>query len=267
MQVMMPEDIREPAGREALFLLPGMTLNETIFPPLERPFVAVDFNRLDTPPASIAGYASIADAVWRRGQDEHGGRWIVVAHSFGGMVTMQWLLDRPHVRPAIAGLLLIGTSPGPFYGDVRLRLAGRGAWEVRVPAGPLLAVWNTRAITRLAKAFIAPGPTRRVDFATLRRRTDLAVDRAGWRNTSAAAMRGFRSAARGFDVRERLAELTMPTIVLHGSRDSLFRPATAHALGAALPDAEVRIVRDAAHVLPLTHPHEVVRAVSDLSGR
>ena len=262
----MPQDIAEPRGREAHFLLPGMTLNETIFPAMERPWVATDFNTLLRPPSSIAGYAAYADAVWRVAARHHDAPWIVVAHSFGGMVAMQWLLDRPERAAHVRGLVLVGTSPGPLYDDVRLRLAGTATSALRVPAARLIPMWNSPTMTRLAKRVLAPGPTRRVDFQTLTQTSDLAVDRAGWRNTSITAMRGFRSAARGFDIRDRLGALDVPTVVLHGTRDSLFRTESAHRLGEALPNADVRIVHGAAHLLPLTHPAWVRDAVASLGA-
>ena len=70
---------------------------------------------------------------------------------------------------------------------------------------------------------------------------------------------------KGFDVRTRLHEIHVPTIVLHGTADSLFALRTAEKLAAGLPRAELRVVEGAGHGLPLTHGGEVVRAVRDLA--
>jgi pimeloyl-ACP methyl ester carboxylesterase len=52
--------------------------------------------------------------------------------------------------------------------------------------------------------------------------------------------------------------------VLHGTRDTYFRTPVAEDLAARLPRAELRMVDGARHVLPLTHPDAVQRAVRDL---
>ena len=106
----------------------------------------------------------------------------------------------------------------------------------------------------------------RVDFRSLANRSDLALDVAGWRNTDWRAMRSYRTAMRGFDVRARLGEIPVPTIVLHGTEDGLFPLSVARDLAGRLPNAELRVVPGAAHGLPLTHGEEVQRALRDLTA-
>ena len=50
------------------------------------------------------------------------------------------------------------------------------------------------------------------------------------------------------------------------SRMAGFRTPVAEALARGLPEAELRLVRGARHVLPITHPEPVERAVADLIG-
>jgi len=69
---------------------------------------------------------------------------------------------------------------------------------------------------------------------------------------------------RGFDVRSRLDDVNILTIVLHGPRDSFFTHDVAHDLADGMPNAELRVVPGAAHLLPLTHGREVVNALDDL---
>jgi pimeloyl-ACP methyl ester carboxylesterase len=106
-----------------------------------------------------------------------------------------------------------------------------------------------------------------VDFRALPHHDDLRVGIAGWHATDWRARRAFRAAMRGFDVRDRLGAVTVPTVVLHGERDCYFTVGSARELAARLPAAELRVVRGAGHVLSLTHGDAVRNAVRDLLDR
>ena len=257
-----------------VLLLPGMTLNSTLMPDLGVASFAVDFN--ERPPHTarspdtivMADYVAALDevleveAMWRSRPR------LIVGHSFGGMLALSWLLEHQTSHP-IDGLVLIGTSAGPLFDRVSLRVARFAGREVRVPLRQPLALWNRPGVTRVV-AFVLSGLRNeigRVDFRALKRQSDFALDLAGWRNTDWRAMRSYRLAMRGLDLRARLHTLRIPTVVLHGSDDSLFAVHVAEELAAALPSAELRIVAGAGHGLPLTHGHEVTTAVHDLLDR
>jgi pimeloyl-ACP methyl ester carboxylesterase len=59
------------------------------------------------------------------------------------------------------------------------------------------------------------------------------------------------------DVRERLGELSMPTLVIHGEADAAIEVERAQAVTDALPDAELVVIPGAGHAANLTHPAEV----------
>jgi len=263
-------------AQDVLLLLPGMTLNASIFPDFGTPALSVDFTRLVV---GADGWSAELDAkrmgfyVERLAERLRGEplwmsarRRVVVAHSFGGFLALAWQIasrDDPQAR--LDGLVLVSTSAGPLFDVVRARLLGGGRWALRVPVGTLMRIWNNAAVTRLVDAVTRRGgPLRQVDFQQLRSRSDLAVGLAGWRNTDWRARRSYRFAMQGFDVRERLGAITAPAIVLHGSRDVYFSPEGARDLARRLPRAELRLLSTAAHTLPLTHGTEVVRAVRDL---
>ena len=248
-------------------------MNSTIMPDLGTPAISLDFNELTDGPVevldSMSSYVERLNTFVRQEEWWRDRPRIIVGHSFGGMLALSWILEhqRDGARP-IDGLVLIATSAGPLFDRVRLRLGGVGSHEWRLPLSFPLAIWNRPSVTRLVK-WLTSGLRDRVgqvDFRSLRRPTDFAVDLAGWRNTDWRAMRSFRFALRGFDIRNRLGEITVPTIVLHGTRDSLFSVDVAEDLAAGLPKAELRIVEGAGHALPLTHGEEVVRAVRGLQN-
>lgn len=262
---------RDAAGGVTL-LLPGMTLESDIFPPIAGPVVSVSFNDLVlspdgwTPELGARGvdvYVDLLTERLARAAAWSARRRVVVAHSFGGMVALRWLTAAHRERPAgITKLVLIGTTAGPLFERVRLRLIGVGNWEFRVPLAPLIPIWNHPRVTRTVKRLVSGGLKRRpVDFRALGRPSDFKLDVAGWRNTDWRAMRSFRLAMRGFDVRADLARLEIPTVVLHGTRDSLFPVSVAQELASLLPNAELRLVEGAGHALPLTHGEAVQEAI------
>ncbi len=253
-----------------------MTLNATIFPDLGIPAVAVDFTRLVlsddgwTPELERRRMALYVDLLARRLETDTtwttAERRIVVAHSFGGMLALAWLLDRERRAAApVDGLVLVATTAGPMFRVAQLLVAVIGGHALRIPSNVLLPLWNMRPVTRAVAALIGRGhDPGTVDFRTLPNQSDLSVGLAGWRNTDWRARRSFRFAMTGFDVRSRLAELDVRAIVLHGGRDSFFPVDVARELASGIPRAELRLLPEAAHLLPLTHPDAVVRAVTDL---
>ena len=257
-------------------LLPGMTLNATIFPDLGIPTVAPDFStlRLGEDGASrelavdgMAVYAGLLDELLQADDRWAAARRVVVAHSFGGMLALRWLLEhRCSGLAAVAGMVLVATTAGPMFDRVSLRLLGVQELELRLGIRFLMGLWNRPAVTRLMKRLTSGGnmEAAAVDFQSLGITSDLELDIAGWRNTDWRAMRSYRLALAGFDVREKLGDIRVPTIVLHGTNDSLFEPEVARELAGGLPHAELRLVPGAGHALTLTHRNAVIEAVRDL---
>jgi pimeloyl-ACP methyl ester carboxylesterase len=264
----------------AVLLLPGMTLNATIFPSTGLPSVEADFTQLRVSPdgalpAGVTRGMQLYEAeldrlvqssrLWKESRSR-----ILVGHSFGGMLGLSWIIEHG-LRGAgdIDGMVLIATSAGPMLDAARFRLAKFGSREWRVAVKRPLGVWNAPFVTRTVKRVMCRGrlDSTRVDFSRLGHPTDAALDRAGWRNTDWRAMRTFRLAMQGFDVRDGLAGISVPTIVLHGTEDWLFPVEVGARLAAALPNAELRIIDGAGHALPVTHGGEVLGALRSLRQR
>lgn len=261
---------------DVVLLLPGMTLNASVFPDFGMRSVQTDFTKLVVGPAGWSPELASkrmtfyverlrerlrGEPIWSRAA-----RRVVVAHSFGGFLALAWQADAqgdPLAR--LDGLVLVATSAGPMYDAVRLRLFGGERWALRVPVHTLMRLWNHRGLTRAIARLTAPnGRVTDVDFGRLSVRSDLTMGLAGWRNTDWRARRSYRFAMEGFDVRDRLPTITTPTIVLHGPRDSFFSLEVARDVARRLPRGELRVVPGAAHALPLTHGQDVVKAVRDL---
>lgn len=253
-----------------------MTLSASIFPSLPVPAISPDFNRVELSqngslPGGIQGMAAHAELLRRRlARDDRwntAGRRLAIGHSFGGMLLLDWLCSENGDSP-IDGMVLISTTAGPMYDAVRVRLGSIGTRDVRVPFAPLLPFWNHPIVTRLAKRVFTGGrlTAEPVDFRRLEARSDFAVDAAGWRNTDWRAMRSYRLAMKGFDVRDRIGLLDIPAVVLQGSRDTLFPLEVGRALADGLPRARFRVVEGAGHALPLTHGKAVLEALGEIMG-
>lgn len=251
-------------------VLPGMSLNATIFPPLGLATVETDFNRF-APPHGTGGmgsYLRVLDELGAVPQWAAARRRLVIGHSFGGMLALAWLLAHGGGADGLGrvdGAILISTTAGPMYDAVRLRVFRMAGREVRTGIRWFMPLWNTRPITRLMKRlFVTGGGTEDVDFQRLTDRSDWALEVAGWLATEPNAKRAYRAAMRGFDVRERLGEIGVRAIVLHGTDDPLFPLASAHILADGLRHGELRVIQGAGHVLPLTHGAAVSAAVREL---
>jgi pimeloyl-ACP methyl ester carboxylesterase len=268
-----------PADRTCepvLLLLPGMTLNATVFPDIGVATVSPDFTRLVVGPDGsseepirrrMSYYCDLLAEELRQSERWQAG-WprIVVGHSFGGMLALEWLTARrgdPLAR--IEGLVLVSTTAGPMFDAARLRLGELLGRELRIPVRPLVRLWNHRGLTRWLAAVLSPnGRLERVDFRRLESRSDFRVGLAGWINTDWRARRSFRIAMEGFDVRNRLRDLDIPVIVLHGTKDTYFPIGVAEELARSLPRGRLEVVEGAAHLLPLTHPEAVEAAIREL---
>lgn len=92
--------------------------------------------------------------------------------------------------------------------------------------------------------------------------------RAKWREFAPENVRQlFATLMNRDDVTERLGELTMPTLVVHGGQDAAVPVERAEELAARIPDAELVVIPDAGHAANLTHPDEVNPHIERFLGR
>lgn len=75
------------------------------------------------------------------------------------------------------------------------------------------------------------------------------ASRAGWEAQAAAV--------RGFDARDRLHEVTLPALVVHGTADALWPPAGGEALAAGLPRGRYEPVEGGPHLVGVERSREV----------
>jgi len=165
--------------------------------------------------------------------DEPPGSILVIAESFGGPVAIDYVLQYPE---RVQRLILVNTFP--YYGGrIRLRLAHALA--------PLLLFNFAQYIKdffveRLLRAEGVPPPYRRHFVEVIHQ-----IDRAGYRRRLRLLQ--------DIDLRPRLHEIAVPTILLAGGRDKIV-PSVAEArfMAARIKNARVHVFPEAGHALLLT---------------
>jgi pimeloyl-[acyl-carrier protein] methyl ester esterase len=75
------------------------------------------------------------------------------------------------------------------------------------------------------------------------------------------ALRGGLAILRDADLRDALAQITLPTLVVAGERDKLTPPEASHYLAQSLPHARAVVVAGAAHAPFLSHPEIFIEHV------
>ena len=184
---------------------------------------------------------------------------IVVGHSMGGMVTMQFALDHAEVRrERVAGLVLMSTSGTPVH-----RLA---AWKA------LTDVVTPSVKRGLALGDRLPGgmfPASDLSYLVFRvgmgkgaSPEHVELNRVMTASTPVSVWSELMSGVVGFDVSDRFHEIDAPTLVLVGTRDLLTPPAAARSLVAGLPSARPLVAYPGAgHMLMLERRHEVAEGL------
>jgi len=168
-------------------------------------------------------------------------RPIVLGHSAGGFVALQLALRHPGVA---AGLILCHTSPTlrPLPDpDPPAGILSRGGPEAAAVAERLFggdfSPETGEAFSRMVfPHYAAPGhedvPGRLMALSEL--------------NAEVGA-HFFTRLAPEYDVRPRLHEIAVPTLVIVGRHDWVCRPVAGHAIADAVPDAELVELPDAGH--------------------
>jgi proline iminopeptidase len=192
-------------------------------------------------------------------------RWVVLGHSFGGHVALEYALRYPG---NVSKLVLLDTG-----GDSRW--ATQHAAEVLAERG--YSPDKVELVRRWFNGEFAPAEYRSIFkrigpayYHRPLRGTARTLLHGAWRTKTRpdALLFAGRHLCRDWTVMHRLAEIAVPTLVIAGRDDFVFPPACQQQLAAAIPHARLRLIDHAGH-----NPHdeqtaEVMHAVRDflLSG-
>jgi len=177
-------------------------------------------------------------------------RFALLGHSMGGMIAQELALGRPE---RIERLVLMSTSHGPID-ELDPETVEVGVAILREQGLPALL----EMLTLLPKAEPTPSEVR------------VRAERPGYVEFADGKVHrcsGAMYAAMGMELTSRhdrldeLAALSMPTLVIVGDEDRLML-APSHRMAAAIPDAELVVVPDAAHSPQFENPEPWWKVVS-----
>jgi 2-succinyl-6-hydroxy-2,4-cyclohexadiene-1-carboxylate synthase len=237
-----------------LVLAHGFTLNARAWGPFgsglarTHRVVAVD---LPGHGASSQVVASFSEAARLLG--EVGGRGDYLGYSMGGRVCLRLALDDPE---RVARLVLVGAGAG--IEDAQARTRRRLADEALATGLEQGAASGTRALDDFLAEWLG-GPL----FATLDpRRAELPARRL---NTAAGLASSLRTCGAGSQAPlwKRLAELSMPVLVMVGALDERYAPTARRMAEAIGSNAELALVPEAGHACHLEQPDVCARLVEE----
>ncbi len=174
----------------------------------------------------------------------------VVGVSMGGMIAQHLALDHPE---RVRSLSLICTRSGQ----------------------PESTSWRMVASIAL-RPFVGPGRTFPIvapllySRRTRRDRPDVLAEDLRMRFTDqapGATALGQLAAMRSHDTRERLKELEMPVLVMHGDEDALIPPENGQELARLIPGAELVMLPDCGHLVVTDAEQESAEALLGFIGR
>ncbi|HEU0101160.1 MAG TPA: alpha/beta fold hydrolase [Mycobacteriales bacterium] len=213
---------RLPGRRLVLFDMPGTGQS----PPLHVP-------------RRMRGYAAIATGLL----DELGiERADVLGYSWGGALAQQLAHQAPD---RVRSLVLGATMPG---------LGGQPPSPLVMALMATPARYYSKTYLRLASPYIFGRAGGEVDSRHSQNRVARPPSTLGYLHQLAAIT--------GWSSRRWLSTLSVPTLVIAGSRDPLVRPRNARILARAIPGARLHIV-DGGHLFLLEQPDEAVPVIED----
>lgn len=221
-----------------------------------------------TPPPRTAerlGIEDLADNLVDVLDDAGVDRAIVFGHSMGVQVALETV--RRHAS-RVAGLGLFCGAPGnplrTFRGTSTLERA-LPALRAVVDRAPGLANRITRALlpTRLSY-----GIAERIEVnGQLIDRADFMPYLRGMSRVRVELFLSMLARAGDHDCRDMLDSISVPTLIVAGTRDGFTPPELSRAMAQAIPDAELLMVEGGSHTAPLERPHFVNGEVTSFLER
>jgi pimeloyl-ACP methyl ester carboxylesterase len=161
---------------------------------------------------------------------------VLVGHSMGGGIALQYALDYPG---ELTGLITLGSG-------ARLRV-------------------HPKFLTALEKAVANPSGWKGEPAATYQRvEPSLAKEiiRRGIENTPAAFLNDMRACDR-FDVMDRLADISSPFLAIVGDQDIMTPPKYSYYMVDKIPNARAVTIPDGTHLVFAEKPDQVNRAIDE----
>jgi 3-oxoadipate enol-lactonase len=188
-------------------------------------------------PLPNVSIATLADALQDFLQGIGGPRPVLVGHSIGGMIVQQWLTQHPR---AAAAVVLAQTSPAFGKAD--------GDWQKQFIEARLGPLDRGATMTSLAPALVKELVGDKPDAGGM----DVACDCMG--SVPEASYRTMMLALLGFDQRKALGNISVPALVLSGSKDKNAPAPMMAKMATYIPSATYVELDGAGHLVNLERP-------------
>jgi 3-oxoadipate enol-lactonase len=197
-------------------------------------------------PLAAVSIANLADALRDFLHAVGATKPILVGHSIGGMIVQQLLAKAPDIASAV---VLAQTSPAFGKPD--------GDWQKAFIGARLGPLDRGETMASLAPALVKElvGEDPDASGMVLARDCMAAVPEATYRATMLALM--------GFDLRSALKQITVPTLVLSGSRDNNAPAPMMAKMASYIPSASYVELDGAGHLANLEQPQAFNAALDD----
>ena len=189
---------------------------------------------------------------------------ILVGHSVGGMVALEFARSSGTLRKKLKGLVLLNTTHRPA---VETLIGGAAVAKIeRATRRPFDALGDrAHYIDRLRKiikpsdtvfmavsvaAFGPHASAKQIDFTY-----DMLAD------TPVDVIFDLIKSYRDFEATDHLADITVPTLVIGGTHDRLTIPKASEHLAENLPDAELKMLQGCGHMSMLERHRELNKAL------
>jgi proline iminopeptidase len=206
---------------------------------------------------SMERYAYYADQVAQQFDDE---KVFFLGHSHGGFVALQFALDYPeHLRGIIVydGMAFNGQELGEeAYRQIQAYVARRPAGDPL--AAQVLQAWTGETAEDKASQLDMLGRLLPVYFKDFEQ---IQPSIADWMATIDISVDPNRQQS-AWDVRPRLAEIEVPTLVIVGAYDFICGEKWARQLNDGIPGSELVVLPDAGHFGHLEQPEEFFGAIT-----
>ncbi|MGA7810608.1 alpha/beta fold hydrolase [Bradyrhizobium sp.] len=202
-------------------------------------------------PLAAVSMATLAGALEDFLRETGAARPVLVGHSIGGMIVQQWLLTNPGTAAAV---VLAQTSPAFGKAD--------GDWQksfIEARLGPLDRGETMASLApTLVNELVGDDPD--ADGMALARECMASVPEASYRASMLALL--------GFDQRQALKDIRVPTLVLSGSKDNNAPAPMMAKMASYIPSATYVELDGAGHLVNLERP-KIFNAALDqfLTGR
>jgi 3-oxoadipate enol-lactonase len=188
-------------------------------------------------PLTDVSIVSLGDALQDFLEQIGANRPILVGHSIGGMIVQQWLIKHPRVAAAV---VLAQTSPA--FGKAE------GDWQkqfIEARLGPLDRGETMKALApQLVKELVGDNSDA----------GGIEIARECMGRVPEASYRAMMLALLGFDQRKALGHITIPTLVLSGSKDNNAPAPMMAKMATYIPSATYVELEGAGHLANLEQP-------------